>query len=97
MSALPPDSRHSSVQVGCPKSAISGHRRVGYRSNFPITLCFEASEAGGPHQRSQHRAANLLAGPDWKGETPPGIKQVIRSETQFVFVFYRTQPNLRVE
>jgi hypothetical protein len=72
-------------------------RRVGYRSNFPITLCLEASEAGVLTKRSQHRAANLLAGPDWKGETPPSIKQAIRSEIQFVFVFYRTQPNLRVE
>jgi Protein of unknown function (DUF1254) len=85
------------VQVECPKSATCKHRRVSYRSNFPITLCLEASEAGVPTKRSQHRAANLLAGPDWKGETPPSIKQVIRSETQFVFVFYRTQPNLRVE
>ncbi|WVT05867.1 DUF1254 domain-containing protein [Sinorhizobium chiapasense] len=33
----------------------------------------------------------LLAGPGWKGETPPGIKQVIRSETDFAFVLYRTQ------
>lgn len=33
----------------------------------------------------------LLAGPDWKGEIPPGIERVIRSETRFAFVFYRTQ------
>ncbi|MDP9631737.1 UNVERIFIED_ORG: hypothetical protein J2W85_003816 [Ensifer adhaerens] len=33
----------------------------------------------------------LLAGPNWKGETPPGIKDVIRSETEFAFVLYRTQ------
>ncbi|MEC5385675.1 DUF1254 domain-containing protein [Uliginosibacterium sp. H3] len=33
----------------------------------------------------------LLAGPDWKGKTPPGIKKVIRSETSFAFVLYRTQ------
>lgn len=33
----------------------------------------------------------LLAGPSWKGETPAGIKQVIRSETDFAFVLYRTQ------
>ena len=47
-------------------------------------------------KRSQHRAANLLAGPGWKGETPPSIKQVIRSETQFVFVFYvRSQTCVR--
>lgn len=33
----------------------------------------------------------LLAGPGWKGETPAGIKAVIRSETEFAFVLYRTQ------
>ncbi|KAB0266264.1 DUF1254 domain-containing protein [Microvirga brassicacearum] len=33
----------------------------------------------------------LLAGPNWKGETPTGIKAVIRSETEFAFVLYRTQ------
>jgi hypothetical protein len=33
----------------------------------------------------------LLAGPNWKGETPPGIKSVIRAETEFAFVLYRTQ------
>ena len=33
----------------------------------------------------------LLAGPGWKGKVPPGIKAVIRSETEFAFVIYRTQ------
>lgn len=33
----------------------------------------------------------MLAGPNWQGETPPGIKQVIRSETEFALVPYRTQ------
>ncbi|MBM7063024.1 DUF1254 domain-containing protein [Pseudomonas sp. UL073] len=33
----------------------------------------------------------LLAGPDWQGSVPPGIDKVFRSETQFAFVFYRTQ------
>jgi hypothetical protein len=32
-----------------------------------------------------------VAGPDWKGETPPGIKKVFRSETQFGLAGYRTQ------
>jgi hypothetical protein len=35
-------------------------------------------------------ASYLLAGPNWKGTAPKGIA-VIRSETQFVFVLYRTQ------
>lgn len=33
----------------------------------------------------------LLAGPRWTGATPKGVKAVIRSETDFVFVLYRTQ------
>ncbi|WP_447740431.1 DUF1254 domain-containing protein [Pseudomonas laurentiana] len=33
----------------------------------------------------------LLAGPDWKGTVPAGIDKVFRSETDFAFVFYRTQ------
>ena len=33
----------------------------------------------------------LIVGPNWQGETPEGITQVIRSETQLVLVVYRTQ------
>jgi len=33
----------------------------------------------------------MVAGPDWKGEAPPGIKKVFRSSTQFSAVAYRTQ------
>jgi len=33
----------------------------------------------------------LIAGPNWKGETPKGVKKVMRSETEFVLGVYRTQ------
>jgi hypothetical protein len=33
----------------------------------------------------------LVAGPDWKGDTPNGIKKVFRSSTQFSLMVYRTQ------
>jgi len=33
----------------------------------------------------------MVAGPDWKGETPAGIKQVFHSTTQFSLAAYRTQ------
>lgn len=33
----------------------------------------------------------LVAGPDWKGETPSGIKKVFRSGSQFSAAIYRTQ------
>jgi len=33
----------------------------------------------------------LIAGPGWKGETPKGVKKVIRTETDLVLGVYRTQ------
>jgi hypothetical protein len=33
----------------------------------------------------------LIAGPNWKGTAPKGVKKVIRSETEFVFAAFRTQ------
>ncbi|MCP8937222.1 DUF1254 domain-containing protein [Alsobacter sp. SYSU M60028] len=33
----------------------------------------------------------MVAGPDWKGETPPGVRKVFRSSTQFAVAGYRTQ------
>jgi len=33
----------------------------------------------------------MVVGPDWQGETPPGIKKVFRSSTQFSLAGYRTQ------
>jgi hypothetical protein len=33
----------------------------------------------------------MVVGPDWKGETPAGIKKVFRSSTQFSLVIFRTQ------
>ncbi|MBB2992609.1 hypothetical protein FHR72_004110 [Mycolicibacterium iranicum] len=33
----------------------------------------------------------LLAGPNWRGEKPEGIDEVIRSDSQLAFVLYRTQ------
>ena len=35
--------------------------------------------------------AFLLAGPTWSGETPAGIDDVIRCETEFAFILFRTQ------
>jgi hypothetical protein len=33
----------------------------------------------------------LVAGPNWKGKTPKGVKKVIRSETELAMAAYRTQ------
>jgi hypothetical protein len=33
----------------------------------------------------------LIAGPDWRGEAPPGIAKVARAETKLASAFFRTQ------
>jgi len=33
----------------------------------------------------------LIAGPDWRGEKPPGVRAVIPCETQIMFALFRTQ------
>jgi hypothetical protein len=33
----------------------------------------------------------LIAGPNWKGETPPGISKVLQSETELLIALIRTQ------
>ena len=33
----------------------------------------------------------MIAGPDWKGETPAGVAKTFKSETQFGLVIFRTQ------
>jgi hypothetical protein len=33
----------------------------------------------------------MVVGPDWKGATPPGVKKMFRSSTQFSLAIYRTQ------
>ena len=33
----------------------------------------------------------LVAGPDWKGETPAGVRKAFRSSTQFAIAIFRTQ------
>ncbi len=45
----------------------------------------------GSRATGNDRACFLLAGPNWLGEKPEGIKSVIRSETELAFVLYRTQ------
>ena len=54
----------------------------GYTSNFAYVGSRTTGNGGGSY---------LLAGPGWQGETPAGIDEVIRSDTELAFVLYRTQ------
>lgn len=54
----------------------------GYTANFAYVGSRTTGNDGG---------AYLLAGPAWNGEKPDGIKEVIKADTEFVLVAYRTQ------
>ncbi|MCA9122265.1 MAG: DUF1254 domain-containing protein [Planctomycetaceae bacterium] len=45
----------------------------------------------GSRATGDEAADYLVVGPDWKGETPAGIKRVLRPSTQFTIVLFRTQ------
>ena len=54
----------------------------GYTYNFHYLGSRTTGNGGGKY---------LLAGPNWKGDKPEGIDEVIRSDTDLAFVLYRTQ------
>ena len=54
----------------------------GYTYNFAYLGTRSTGNSGG---------AFAIAGPGWKGQTPKGVKRLIRADTNFVFVLYRTQ------
>jgi hypothetical protein len=54
----------------------------GYTSNFHYVGSRTTGNGGGKY---------LLAGPNWNGDKPEGIDEVIRSDTELAFVLYRTQ------
>jgi hypothetical protein len=53
-----------------------------YTYNFAYVGSRSTGNGGGKY---------LLAGPNWKGDKPEGINEVIRSDTDLAFVLYRTQ------
>jgi hypothetical protein len=61
-----------------------------YSIQFTDAYTFNIDYAG--TSTTGNDAANLLVvGPSWKGETPNGIKKVIRSETDILMPIYRVQ------
>ncbi|AQA04927.1 cell envelope protein [Mycobacterium sp. MS1601] len=54
----------------------------GYTSNIAYVGSRTTGNGGGKY---------LLTGPNWQGDTPEGINEVIRSDTDLTSVIYRTQ------
>ena len=84
----PDDQAIQTPNSDTPYSYLGNHEPD--KKTFPEVSTFNFAYVGS--RAMGNEAANfLLAGPKWKGETPLNLKDVIRSETDFVFVLYRTQ------
>jgi hypothetical protein len=85
-SSLGADLRAEPLVLSVPAIGKDRYYSLQFVDMYTFNFAYVGSRATGDD------AGNfLLAGPDWHGETPPGIKAVIRSETEFAFVLYRTQ------
>lgn len=71
------------AKVFTPKAAI-----VTPNSDTPYSFDYGYV---GSRATGNDASCYMIAAPDWKGESPAGIKKTFRSETQFGLVIYRTQ------
>jgi len=85
-SALGADLRAEPLVISVPAVEKSRYYSAQFIDLYTYNFAYVGSRATGSEAGNY-----LLAGPDWKGDTPAGIKQVIRSETQLAFVLFRTQ------
>lgn len=85
-SFLGADLRAEPIVISVPDVPDDRYYSLQFIDLYTHNFAYVGSRATG------NRAGNyLLAGPDWQGGAPPGIAGVIRCETRFAFVIYRTQ------
>jgi len=80
------DLRAEPVVVSVPAVDSSRYYSVQLVDGNTFNYGYIGSRATG-HEAGDY----LVAGPDWKGDTPAGIRQVFRSGTQFSLLIFRTQ------
>ena len=85
-SMLQVDLRAEPIVFCVPKVEKGRYYSVQLTDMYSFNYGYVGSRATG-----NEAGCYMIAGPDWKGETPKGIKQVFHSETQFGLVIYRTQ------
>jgi len=80
------DLRAEPIVISVPKIEKKRYYSIQFIDAYTFNFAYVGSRATG------NDAGNfLIAGPNWKGEKPAGIKKVIRSETDFDMVLFRTQ------
>lgn len=85
-SFLGADLRAEPIVITVPRVLQARYYSLQFIDMYTHNFAYVGSRATGSEAGDY-----LLSGPDWDGEVPDGIKGVIRCETQFAFVLYRTQ------
>jgi hypothetical protein len=80
------DLRAEPMVLSVPAVEKSRYYAVMLCDGNTYNYCYIGSRATGSEAGDY-----MVAGPDWKGQTPAGIKKVFRSTTQFSVAGYRTQ------
>jgi hypothetical protein len=80
------DLRAEPIVLSVPAVDKSRYYSVMLTDGNTFNYGYIGSRATGPEAGDY-----LVVGPNWKGETPPGIKQVFQSSTDFSLAAYRTQ------
>ncbi len=85
-SMLQADLRAEPIVFCVPKVEKNRYYSVQLTDMYSFNYGYVGSRATG-----NDAGCYMVAGPDWKGETPKGIRKVFNSETQFSLLIYRTQ------
>ncbi len=80
------DLRAEPIVISVPKIEKKRYYSIQFIDAYTFNFAYVGSRATG-----NGAGSFLIAGPSWKGEKPAGIKEVIRSDTDFDMVLIRTQ------
>jgi hypothetical protein len=80
------DLRTEPIVLSMPEIEANRYYSAQFIDAYTFNFAYVGTRATG------NKAGNyLVAGPNWNGETPEGIDKIIKSETQFINILYRTQ------
>jgi hypothetical protein len=80
------DLRAEPVVITVPAIEPKRYYSIQFIDAYTFNFAYVGSRATG-----NEAGSFLIAGPNWNGEKPEGIKEVIRSETDFNMALFRTQ------
>lgn len=80
------DLRAEPIVISVPKIEKSRYYSIQFIDAYTFNFAYAGSRTTG-----NSAGSIFIAGPNWKGEKPEGMKEVLQSETDFVLAAFRTQ------